>query len=121
MTAILWRAVAAALLAMLLVTGVGMGGGWWLAAHDRYTALTALEAEQGISALLRASIEVQNSAIDAMQAATVQADARGQAARQMAAAAGRRYDIALAKLGTVRAVTCADAMPAVNQLLESVR
>lgn len=117
MTAVMWRAIAAALLASLLATAAG----WWLAAHDRDSARTALTKEQGVSAELRASIAIQNSAVGAMQTATAQADARGQAAQQMAAAAGRRYDAALAKLGTARAITCAEAMPAVNQLLESVR
>ncbi len=121
MTAVLWRAVAIGLLAVLLATSAGLGGGWWLAAHDRDSARAALATERVVSAELKASIAIQNSAVSAMQAATAQADARGQAAQQLAAAAGRRYDAALVKLGLTRAVTCADAMPAVNQLLESIR
>ncbi|MGV7210513.1 hypothetical protein ACLB1G_21980 [Oxalobacteraceae bacterium A2-2] len=56
-----------------------------------------------------------------MAKATAEARARGQAAQVQAQAAGRRYDAALAQLAGARATSCADAMPAVNQLLEQVR
>ena len=71
--------------------------------------------------LTGAALRNSNSAIEAMQRATALADDRGRAAQQVAEAAGRRYDSALAKIGQARAVTCAEAMPAVNSLLESLR
>lgn len=121
MTAALWRAVAAGLLVLLVVTAIYTGAGWWLAARDRDRARVELVEERRQNVVLRASIAVQNSAVNAMQLATAQADARGQAAQVQAAAAGRRYDAALARLVPARATTCAEAMPAVNQLLEDVR
>ena len=117
----LWKVGAIVLAILLLVTAGGLGGGWWLAAHDRDVARADLKAEQGVSAELRASITIQNTAVEAMQLATAQADERGRAAQQLAAANGRRFDGALAKLADARATTCGEAMPAVNQLLKDIK
>ena len=73
------------------------------------------------SAALRASIGVQNEAVQSMHRATVEADARGRAAQALAAANGRRYDAAQAKLAVARATTCDEAMPFVDQLLKDVK
>lgn len=113
----IWKVAAVALAVLLLVVGTS----WWLAAVARDQALAKLVVEQGASATLRASIGVQNEAVRSMHRATVEADARGRAAQALSAANGRRYDAAHAKLTGARATTCDDAMPYVNQLLESVR
>ena len=117
----IWKIAAILLLALLLVVGAGAGCGWWLAAHDRDRAETQLGAERLRTAELGAAIREQNRAVDALAVAKRDADARGLAAQQAAAAAGRRYDGALARIAGAKAMTCADAMPAVNLLLEGVR
>lgn len=117
----IWKVAAVVLAVLLLVVITGAGTGWWLAAAARDQALARLVAEQGASAVLRASIGVQNEAVQSMHRATVEADARGRAAQALAVANGRRFDGALAKLTGARATTCDEAMPYVNQLLESVR
>ncbi|CUI07889.1 hypothetical protein [Massilia antarctica] len=117
----IWKIVAVILLAALLVVGAWTGGGWFLAARDRDAAQVELVAERAKSAAYAAAVERQNAAVDALAAAKLEADARGQAAQQQAAAAGKRFDAALAKVAGARATTCAEAMPAVNVILESVR
>jgi hypothetical protein len=117
----LWKVGAIALTGLLLIAGVGLGGGWWLAARDRDVARVDLTAEQGTNAALRAGINTQNTAIIALGNEKLKAEARGLAAQQLAAANRRRYDGALAKLADARATTCAEAMPAVNQLLKDIK
>jgi hypothetical protein len=117
----LWKVGAIVFAVLLLATGTGLGGGWWLAAHDRDVARADLKAEQGTSAALRAGIDTQNTAIVALGNEKLAAEARGQAAQQLAAANGRRFDGALQQLAGARAATCAEAMPAVNQLLKDVK
>jgi hypothetical protein len=117
----LWKVGAIVLAVLLLVTGAGLGGGWWLAAHDRDVARTALTAEQRITAELRLGIDAQNKAILAQAKLAREAEARGLAAQQLAAANGRRFDGALQQLAGARATTCAEAMPAVNQLLKDIK
>lgn len=117
----IWKAATVVLAALLLVVTACAGTGWWLAAAARDQALARLVVEQGVGAELRTSIGIQNSAVESMQRATAQAQARGDAARAAAAAAGRRLDVAQAQLSSVRATTCDEAMPFVNQLLKSVR
>jgi len=56
-----------------------------------------------------------------MARATLVAQQRGEATQAAAAAAGRKYQTAQAQLAGVRATTCDEAMPAVRQMLESVR
>lgn len=116
-TSIAWKLVAAALVVAL----AGAGAGWGLAAHDRDQAQAELAAERRRADDLGAAVREQNRAVGALAVAKRQAEARGALARQLAAANGRRYDGALQQLAGVRATTCAEAMPAVNQLLESVR
>lgn len=117
----IWKIATVALAILLLVATTGAGTGWWLAAAARGEALESLKAEQGANAELRASIGVQNEAVESMQRAAAQAQARGDAARAAAAAAGRRLDAALAKLTGARATTCDEAMPFVDQLLKDVK
>ncbi|TYQ19931.1 UNVERIFIED_ORG: hypothetical protein JN05_01299 [Zoogloea ramigera] len=117
----IWKIAAVVLAILLLVVITGAGMGWWLAAAARDQALAKLVTEQGASAALRASIGVQNEAVESMQRATAQAQARGAAARAAAVAAARRYDAAQAKLAGVRATTCDEAMPFVDQLLKDVK
>ena len=117
----IWKAAAIILAAMLLVVASATGTGWWLAAGDRDAARAALVLEQGVSAALRASISEQNRAIDGMAKSTLAAQERGAAVRAAAAAKGKKYDAALAKIAGARATTCAEAMPFVRLLLEGVR
>lgn len=117
----IWKASAIVLAAVLLVVTGATGTGWWLAAGDRDLARAALLAEQGVSAALRASITEQNLAVDGMARATLAAQQRGEAAQAAAAAAGKKYQAAVAQLVGVRATTCDEAMPAVRAMLESVR
>lgn len=116
-----WKVAAIALLAALPLVGGGAGAGWWLAAHDRDQARAELATERTRADALTAGIREQNRAVEALASAKAAADARGQAAQQLAAANGKRFDGALAQLAGRRATTCDDAMPAVNLLLESVR
>lgn len=117
----LWKVGAILLAGLLLLTGVGMGGGWWLAAHDRDVAKVDLNAEQRVNAELRVGVDAQNKAILAQATLAREAEARGLAAQKLAAANGRRFDGALSKLAGARATTCAEAMPAVNQLLKDIK
>lgn len=117
----IWKAGAIVLAALLLVVASVAGTGWWLAASARDLARTALLAEQGVSAGLRASIAEQNLAVDGMARATLLAQQRGEAAQAAAAAAGRKYNAAQAQLAGVRATTCDEAMPSVRRMLEDVR
>lgn len=117
----IWKAAAIVLAGALLVVASTAGAGWWLAAGDRDAARAALVKEQGVSTALRASISEQNRAIDGMAKATLAAQERGAVAQAAAAAKGKKYDAALAKVVGVHATTCDEAMPAVRQLLEGVR
>ena len=117
----IWKVAAVVLAVLLLVVITGAGTGWWLAAAARDQALAKLVVEQGASAELRASIGVQNEAVQSMHRATVAADARGRAAQALAAANGRRFDDALAKLTGAHATTCDEAMPFVDQLLKDIK
>ena len=117
----IWKVAAVVLAVLLLVVITGAGTGWWLAAAARDQALARLAVEQGASAALRASIGIQNSAVQSMHRATVAADQRRRAAQDLAAVNGRRLDAAQARLAGARATTCDEAMPYVNQLLEDVR
>ncbi|SEN31174.1 hypothetical protein SAMN05428959_1011127 [Duganella sp. CF517] len=116
----IWK-VAAIALGGLLVVGGGAGGtALSLASSARDTAVVELKAEQRIVAALRAGVDLQNTRIVELGKEKLAAEARGAAARQIAAAKGRRYDAALAAAGA-RAATCDEAMPAVNQLLKDVK
>jgi hypothetical protein len=117
----IWKAAAILLAAVLLVVTSSTGTGWWLAAGDRDAARAALVQEQGLSAQLRNSISEQNRAIDGMAKATLAAQEQGAAAQAAAAAKGKKYDAALVQIAGARATTCDEAMPAVRQMLESVR
>lgn len=116
MTGYFYKLLSIALLAAL----AGAGGAWWLAAHDRDQARADLTAEQSVSEPLRIGIREQNRAVEVLAKAKAAADARGALAQQLAAANGRRFDGALAKIVGARATTCTDAMPAVNLLLEGI-
>lgn len=117
----IWKIIAVVLLAALLVVGAWTGGGWYLAARDRDAARVDLAAERSANAELRGAIKVQNDAVEAAGDAKLLAEARGQAAQQQAAAAGRRFDAALAKVAGARATTCDEAMPTVDLILEATR
>jgi len=117
----IWKVAAVVLAVLVVVVITGAGTGWWLAAAARDQALAKLVMERGVSAALRASIGVQNEAVQSMHRLTVAADERGRAARALAAAKGRRLDAAQAKQAGARATTCDEAMPFVDQLLKDVK
>lgn len=117
----IWKVTSIILLVLLLAVGGGTGFEWWVAAHDRDQARADLKAEQIVTAELRTGIREQNRATEALAAAKKAADERRAAAEQLAAANGRRFDIALAGLTGAKAATCTEAMPAVNKMLEAIR
>ncbi|CDG82101.1 hypothetical protein [Janthinobacterium agaricidamnosum] len=116
MTEYFYKLMATLLLLVLVLTGVG----WILAARETSHARVALAAEQDAAARLRGAIATQNQALQQMSQARQEAEARGLAARQLALENGRRFDGALRRIQDARAVSCSDAMPAVNLLLESL-
>jgi Tfp pilus assembly protein PilO len=117
----LWKVVSVVLLVLLVAVGCGTGFGWWLAAHDLDQARADLKAEQVVAGKLRSELGIQNAAVAALGREKKAADERRAAAEQLAAANGRRFDTALAGLAGVKATTCAEAMPAVNKMLEAIR
>ena len=117
----IWKVIAVVLLAALLVVGAWAGGSWYLAARDRDAARVELAAERSANAELRGAIQAQNAAVEAAGDAKLLAEARGKDAQQQAAAAGRRFDAALAKVAGARATTCDEAMPTVDLILEATR
>lgn len=121
LTGQLWKVATIVLAVLLLAVGCAGGALWWSAATARDHALTDLRAEQGINEQLRVGVLAQNFAILAQADRAREAEARGRAAQEAAAANGRRYDQALQQIAGARATSCADAMPYVNQLLEKVR
>jgi hypothetical protein len=82
-----WKVAAAVLAGVLLVVGGAGGTAWWLANRELTQARIELKAERGVSAALRASIDLQNSAVDAMAASTKAADDRRDMAERYAASA----------------------------------
>ncbi|CUI05280.1 hypothetical protein [Massilia antarctica] len=121
MNALLWKPIAAALLLVLGITCVASGTGWFLARRERDLARAELLAERDKRAACSAALDQQNSALAELAEQKAAADLRGQAARQAAAAQGKRFDQALAQVRNAKATTCAEAMPAVNMILEFIR
>lgn len=121
MSGAFWRIVSLVLLVAQLLAVGGMGYGWSLAAHDRDAVTSELGIERTVSETLRVEIGKQNDAVKALEAARLAAEARGDAARAIAAANGRRFDAALERERGATATTCADAMPVVDRILESIR
>jgi len=117
----IWKVLAIALLIALVASGGSLGFEWWLAARDRDKAETGLRTEQGISAQLRAGIDLQNTRLLQLGQEKLDAEKRGAAAQAVAAASGRRLDSALAKIAATHATTCTEAMPTVNQLLKDIK
>ncbi len=116
-----WKAGAIAALAAGVASSGYLGLQWYTAAHDRDAARAERDdAGESVTALT-SSIREQNRAVDALATAKRQADERRAAAEQLAAANGRRLDRALEQGVGVKATTCADAMPTVNKILETVR
>lgn len=121
MSDLFWKPAAIVLLLALLVVGGWTGAGWWLAARDRDAARAELVAERKVSEELRASIREQNRAVEALGQAKAQAEQRGEQAARLAAANGRRFDDALGRIANAKATTCAEAMPAVDAVLEAIQ
>lgn len=121
MTDLIWKPVAICALVGMLVVAVAGATGWYLAAREREAARTELVTERLKNEQLTAAVRAQNAAVDALASAKADAEARGQTALQLAAANGKRYDQALARTRAAQATTCTEAMPAVNDVLESIR
>ena len=102
----IWKVAAIALAGLLVVTTAGLGGNWWLAARDRDKAEVALAKEQGASAALRASITIQNSAVDAMALSVAAADERRDVAERYAATAIKATGARQASARSSAATTC---------------
>jgi hypothetical protein len=117
----LWKVGAIVLAVLLMASSAGLGFEWWLAARDRDAAKTEATFERGRADDFQAAVREQNRALEALGKLTAAAEARGQAAQQLAAANGKRFDAALAAAVGKRATTCAEAMPVVNQLLKDVK
>jgi regulator of protease activity HflC (stomatin/prohibitin superfamily) len=113
--------LATVLLLALVLVGGGTGAGWWLAARDRDAARVDLVAERERSSQYRDAIAEQNRAVAALAEQKAAADARGQAAQQLAAANGKRFDMVLAATRATHALNCADAMPVVDAVRDAVR
>ncbi|SEN31313.1 hypothetical protein SAMN05428959_1011132 [Duganella sp. CF517] len=117
----IWKVAAIALAGLLVVGGAAGGTALWLASSARDDAVSKLETSRLLVADLRAGVNAQNTAIMKLGEEKLAAEARGAAARQIAAAKGRRYDAALAAAAGARATTCDEAMPVVNQLLKDLK
>lgn len=117
----IWKVAAIALAGLLVVGGAAGGMALWLASSARDDALAKLDASRLLVAELRAGVNAQNTAIMKLGEDKLAAEKRGAAARQAEAVNGRRYDAALAAVASARATTCAEAMPAVNQLLKDLK
>jgi hypothetical protein len=116
-----WKLTAILLLLALIITGLFMGAGWYLAARDRDAGKVELAAERTLSAGYRDAIAEQNRAVTALAEQKTAAEARGLAAQQLAAANGKRFDLPLARAAGAKATTCAEAMPTVESVLEVIR
>lgn len=117
----IWKIAAIALAGLLVVGAAGGGTALWLASSARDKAVVELKAEQRVTAALRAGVDLQNTRIVELGNEKLAAEARGAAARQIAAANAKRFDGALDKLAGARATTCDEAMPAVDQLLKDLK
>ena len=117
----IWKVAAIALAGLLVVGGAAGGTALWMASSARDKALADLDKSRLLVVDLRAGVDAQNKAILAQANLAREAEARGLAAQQLAAANGRRFDGALEKLASARATTCDEAMPAVNQLLKDLK
>jgi hypothetical protein len=102
----IWKVAAIALAGLLVVTAAGLGSNWWMAARDRDKAEVALTKEQGASAVLRASITIQNSAVDAMALSVAAADDRRDVAERYAATAIKATGARQASARASVATTC---------------
>lgn len=105
----------------LAIVGGTSGAGWYMAARDRDAAWVELVAERGRSAELAVAVARQNDAVQLLADQKTAAEQRGQAAQQLAAANGKRFDMVLAATRATRAVSCADAMPVVDMVRDAVR
>jgi predicted O-methyltransferase YrrM len=117
----IWKVAAIALAGLLVVGGAAGGTALWMTNSARDKALADLDASRLLVVELRAGVVAQNKAILAQANLAREAEARGKAAQQLAAASAKRFDGALAKLEGARATTCDEAMPAVNQLLKDIK
>jgi hypothetical protein len=116
-----WKVATAVLAGLLLAVGVAGGTALWLKDRALAQAQGDLKAANARADDYQGAIREQNRATEALAKAKIEADARGAAARAQATEQGKHYDNALQQIAAARGTTCGDAMPAVNQLWESVR
>ncbi|MFC0134295.1 hypothetical protein CR105_27040 [Massilia eurypsychrophila] len=117
----IWKAAAIGILVASVASSAYLGYNWHMAALDRDQARTELAVERTISAQYQLAIREQNRAVESLAKQKAEAEARGQAAQQIAAANGRRFDGALERIKGAKATTCDEAMPAVNAILEAIK
>lgn len=117
----IWKIAAIMLLFAWALTAIGLGANWWLAARDLDIAKVDLKAEQRLSAQYSASIREQNLAVGVLAGQKKLAEERGAAAQQLAAAHGKRLDLALQRTTGATATTCTEAMATVDTVLEAIR
>lgn len=117
----IWKIGAIVLAVVSLAACAYLGHGWYMAAHDRDQAIVDLKAEREISAQYQTAIREQNNAVDALAEQKRGAEQRGKVAMELAAANGRRYDDARARNKDAKATTCDEAMPVVNDILETIK
>lgn len=102
----IWKVATVVLAVLLLVVITGAGTGWWLAAAARDQALDNLKAEQHTAAQLRASIALQNSAMDEMAKRTKVADDRREVAERYTLIAIKAASAREAAARSSTATTC---------------
>jgi hypothetical protein len=117
----LWKAVAIALLIALVGTVLGLGGKLWLTDRDLNKAKEELAVANTNVVNLRTSISIQNAAVDTLKADKDKADARADAAWRVAAGKSVQMDKILKNIQDIKATTCQEAMPVVNQVLEGLK
>lgn len=117
----IWKVAAIGILVASAASSAYLGYNWHMAARERDEARVELTAERAISTQYQLAIREQNRAVEALAKQKSEAEARGQAAQQIAAANGRRFDGALQRIKDAKATTCDEAMPAVNAILEAIK
>lgn len=92
-----------------------------MAAHDRDQANVERNEQKALADEYQTRLREQNRAVEALGTQKTQAEQRGKVALDLAVANGRRYDDAVARNRAATATTCDEAMPVVNDILESIK
>lgn len=117
----LWKVAAIALLITLVGAVLGLGGKLWLTDRDLNKAKEELAVANTNVANLRVAIGTQNAAVDALKSDKDKADARADAAWRVAVGVGAKADKIMKNIEGIKATTCQEAMPVVNQVLDGLK